>query len=159
MKIMGLPNWLHWTAWFVKTFIFMFLTATLIVVLLTFKWYPNTDFTVFTHADPTLILFFFVFYICSSITFAFAVSVFFSKGKFSSIENWSDDACCFFLANTATTITGLVYFVSYAPFMFMQENYDTLSLSQKLLACLGSNSAMGFGLQVILMYEGTGEGE
>lgn len=64
-----------------------------------------------------------------------------------------------FLANTAATVAGLLWFLSYTPFLFMQENYDTLSLSAKLLACLGSNSAMAFGFQVMLMYEGTGEGK
>lgn len=34
MKIMGLPNWLHWTGWFVKSMIFLTLTISLIVLLL-----------------------------------------------------------------------------------------------------------------------------
>ncbi|XP_018575545.1 ATP-binding cassette sub-family A member 3-like isoform X2 [Anoplophora glabripennis] len=140
MKIMGLPNWLHWTAWFMKSFIFLFISAVLIVILLKVKWYPNTDYTVFTYADPSVMLFFFFFYICSIITFCFAISVFFSK------------------ANTAATIAGLAWFVSYAPYLFMQQTYDSLSLSSKLFASLGSNSAMAFGFQVMLMYEGTGEG-
>lgn len=34
MKIMGLPNWLHWTSWFIKTMIYMTIIVTLMVVLL-----------------------------------------------------------------------------------------------------------------------------
>lgn len=34
MKIMGLPNWLHWTGWFIKSMLFMTISATLIIVLL-----------------------------------------------------------------------------------------------------------------------------
>lgn len=34
MKIMGLPNWLHWTGWFVRSMIFMTLSISLIVLLL-----------------------------------------------------------------------------------------------------------------------------
>lgn len=64
-----------------------------------------------------------------------------------------------FLANTAATIAGMAWFLSYAPYLFMQEIYDTLTLSSKLFASLGSNTAMAFGFQVILMYEGTGEGK
>ncbi|KAJ6638915.1 Phospholipid-transporting ATPase ABCA3, partial [Pseudolycoriella hygida] len=30
MKIMGLPNWLHWTSWFTRTMIFMLITITII---------------------------------------------------------------------------------------------------------------------------------
>ncbi|KAJ8964470.1 hypothetical protein NQ317_016593 [Molorchus minor] len=140
MKIMGLPNWLHWTAWFVKSFIFLFISAIFIVVLLKVRWYSNTDFTVFTYADPLVMLLFLLFYICATITFCFAISVFFSK------------------ANTAATIAGMAWFLSYAPYLFMQQNYDSISLTSKLAASLGSNTAMAFGFQVMLMYEGTGEG-
>lgn len=82
MKIMGLSNWLHWTAWFLKTFIFLLISCILIVALLKIRWYPNTDFTVFTYADGTVMVFFLFFYICATITFCFAISVFFSKGAF-----------------------------------------------------------------------------
>lgn len=34
MKIMGLPSWLHWTSWFVRTMIVMILSISLIVILL-----------------------------------------------------------------------------------------------------------------------------
>lgn len=34
MKMMGLPNWLHWTAWFVKSLAFILLTIILITILL-----------------------------------------------------------------------------------------------------------------------------
>lgn len=34
MKMMGLPNWLHWTAWFVKSLAFILITIILITALL-----------------------------------------------------------------------------------------------------------------------------
>lgn len=34
MKIMGLPNWLHWTGWFVKSMVFMTISISMIVILL-----------------------------------------------------------------------------------------------------------------------------
>ncbi|CAG9761787.1 unnamed protein product [Ceutorhynchus assimilis] len=140
MKIMGLPNWLHWTAWFLKSFSYLMISIILMVVLLKVRWYTNTEFTVFTHANPLVLLIFLFFYVCATITFCFAVSVFFSK------------------ANTASTIAGLMWFLSYSPYSFMQQSYDTLSLSSKLISCLGSNTAMAFGFQLILMYEGTEDG-
>ncbi|KAJ8951652.1 hypothetical protein NQ318_012323 [Aromia moschata] len=140
MKIMGLPNWLHWTAWYLKTFLFLLLSAILIVVLLKVRWYSTSDFTVFTNSDPFVIFVFLLFYMSATVTFCFAISVFFSK------------------ANTAATVAGMVWFFSYSPYLFMQQKYDTLSLAAKLLASLGSNSAMAFGFQLMLMYEGTGEG-
>ncbi|XP_066260323.1 phospholipid-transporting ATPase ABCA3-like [Euwallacea similis] len=140
MKIMGLPNWLHWTAWFLKSFTFLFISIILMVVFLKVKWYTRTDYTVFTYANPFVLLIFLFFYGCSIITFCFAVSVFFSK------------------ANTAATMAGFTYFIFYAPYSFMQYNYETLSLTTKLIASLASNTGMAFGFQIILMYEGTGDG-
>lgn len=34
MKIMGLPNWLHWTGWFVRSMAFNTISITMIVILL-----------------------------------------------------------------------------------------------------------------------------
>jgi ATP-binding cassette subfamily A (ABC1) protein 3 len=141
MKIMGLPNWLHWTAWFLKTFVFLLVSIVLIIVLLKVSWYPHTEYSVFTYADPTVMLVFLLLYICATITFCFAISVFFSK------------------ANTAATVAGLLWFLSYAPYLFLQQQYDQLSLSTKLFASLGSNTAMAYGFQLMLMFEGTSEGK
>lgn len=33
MKIMGLSNWIHWAAWFVKCYIFLFITASCMVLI------------------------------------------------------------------------------------------------------------------------------
>lgn len=81
MKIMGLPNWLHWLAWFIKSFIMLLVTITLVVIIMKAKWYPNTDYTVFTQSNPLVIYLFLTFYACATITFCFAISVFFSKGN------------------------------------------------------------------------------
>lgn len=140
MKIMGLPNWLHWMAWFVKTFIFLFISIILIIILLKVSWYTSTTYSVFTNADPLVMLLFLILYMCATITFCFAISVFFSK------------------ANTAATVAGLLWFLSYSPYLFLQNQYDRLSLSTKLIASLGSNTAMGYGFQLMLMFEGTSEG-
>ncbi|KAK9729509.1 hypothetical protein QE152_g15926 [Popillia japonica] len=140
MKIMGLPNWLHWTAWFIKIFIMLLISIILMLILLKVRWFPDSDFSVFTLADPFLLFVFLVCYACATITFCFAISVFFSK------------------ANTATTIAGLVWFLSYAIWVFLQSQYSTLSLAQKMLICLASNSAMAFGFQMTIMWEGTSEG-
>jgi len=37
MKMMGLPNWLHWTAWFVKSLVFILITIMLITFMLKVK--------------------------------------------------------------------------------------------------------------------------
>ena len=80
MKIMGLPNWLHWTAWFTKTFMFMMISVILIVILTMVPWYPGTYLAVFSFSDPSILLVFFIVYIIASICFFFLISVLFSKG-------------------------------------------------------------------------------
>lgn len=138
MKIMGLPNWLHWLAWFVKTFMFVLVSVVLIVILLKVQWLPNVS--VFTKSNGAVIFVFLCIYMCTTIMFCFMISAFFSR------------------ANTAATIAGLFWFVSYTPYLFLQPKYDLLSLMDKILMCLGSNTAMAFGFQFMLMFEGTGEG-
>lgn len=140
MKIMGLPNWLHWTAWFLKAFIFLLISIILITILLTVSWYPGTEYSVFTLSDPLIIFVFLLLFICSVITFCFMVSVFFSK------------------ANTAAAIGGVAFFLTYTPFLFLNNNYDEISLGLKIIGSLGSNSAMALGFQLIIRHEGTGEG-
>lgn len=40
MKIMGLPNWLHWLGWFIKSMVFMMISITFIVLLLKVSYKP-----------------------------------------------------------------------------------------------------------------------
>ncbi|GJQ88078.1 hypothetical protein Trydic_g13091 [Trypoxylus dichotomus] len=127
MKIMGLPNWLHWTAWFLKVFILLLVSVILMLILLKVPWFPESNHSVFTLADPTLLF------------------VFLHTSKH-------------FLANTATTVAGLTWFLSFSVWLFLQNRYSTLSLTKKMLICLASNSAMAFGFQMTLMWEGTTEG-
>jgi ATP-binding cassette subfamily A (ABC1) protein 3 len=53
-------------------------------------------------------------------------------------------------------MAAVLWFLSYVPFMFMSEQYENLTLLDKLLASLFSNSAMAFGFQLFIMYEGAG---
>lgn len=81
MKIMGLPNWLHWSAWFVKTFMFVLVSVILIVILLKVQWLPGSNVSVFTKSNGTVIFVFLSIYMCTTITFCFMISAFFSRGK------------------------------------------------------------------------------
>nr|CAD7579545.1 unnamed protein product [Timema californicum] len=137
MKIMGLPNWLHWTAWFVNNFLMLLISVALMVVMLKVPWYSGTDVTVFTHSNWLLVFIFLMMYAVAMICFCFMITSFFSK------------------ANSASTVAGLAWFVLFAPYLFIQNNYTELSLSTKLVTSLFSNTAMGYGFQLILMHEGT----
>ena len=43
MKMMGLDNWLHWSAWFTTTFILMTLPAIVITFLFSTRFVANVQ--------------------------------------------------------------------------------------------------------------------
>ncbi|XP_063703387.1 phospholipid-transporting ATPase ABCA1-like [Culicoides brevitarsis] len=140
MKIMGLPNWLHWSAWFVKCFIYLFFATLVMLVLMKAHWYSNMNVTVFTHSGFFVLWFYLMVYGVATIMFCFLLSVFFSK------------------ANTAAAVAGLLWFVTYAPFSLTIQRYDSVTFGQKIAASFFSNAAMGFGFLLILRHEGNTEG-
>lgn len=34
MKIMGLPNWIHWIGWFIKSYVYLIIIITVLVAVL-----------------------------------------------------------------------------------------------------------------------------
>nr|CAI5846713.1 unnamed protein product [Callosobruchus analis] len=77
MKIMGLPNWLHWTSWFTKNFIYMLIVVCLMLIILKTPWV--SEYSIFTYSDTLILLIFFLFYTTSMITFSFVFSTLFDK--------------------------------------------------------------------------------
>ncbi|XP_032295539.1 phospholipid-transporting ATPase ABCA3 isoform X3 [Drosophila virilis] len=138
MKIMGLQNWLHWAAWFVKFFIMFTISILLMIIFMKIRY--TDDVAVFTHADISVLIVFFLAYITATICFCFMMASFFSK------------------SSTAAAVTGLIWFITYVPYMFTSETYDLLTLSEKLGLCVILNTAMAFGVAIIMRFEGTGEG-
>jgi ATP-binding cassette, subfamily A (ABC1), member 3 len=78
---------------------------------------------------------------------------------FGNPENKLKSKLKFFLANTAAAVTGLICFVTFAPFTFLMQNFNNISLPVLLAASLFTNSAMGFGFLVIVRHEGNGNGK
>lgn len=64
MKIMGIPNWLHWTAWFLKEFIFQFILIIFITLMLTVKWYPGAKASMFSSSNSLVIFLMLLPYSC-----------------------------------------------------------------------------------------------
>ncbi|TRY96422.1 hypothetical protein DNTS_021457 [Danionella cerebrum] len=138
MRMMGLSNWLHWSAWFLMFFLFLSISVFFVTVLLCVKVSPNG--AVLTYSDPTVVFFFLLAFAVSTINFSFMISVFFSR------------------ANVAAAAGGFIYFFSYLPYLFLWPRYDLLTVTQKSSACLISNVAMAMGAQLIGMFEGKGTG-
>ena len=63
----------------------------------------------------------------------------------------------FFPANSGAAAGGILFFVTYIPYFFLQPRYQTLTWAQKILSSLIFNVGMAYGGQIIGMYEGTGE--
>uniref|UniRef100_A0A182NIG1 ABC transporter domain-containing protein n=1 Tax=Anopheles dirus TaxID=7168 RepID=A0A182NIG1_9DIPT len=136
MKIMGLPNWLHWTAWFVRCLILLLITISLLVFLISANLTSNTDLSVIEYADWSVLWFFFLTFILVTICFCFMMSVFFNK------------------ANTAAGIAGLMWFLFAIPFNIAVQNYDEMAMGTKIASSLLSNTAMSFGIMNIIRLEG-----
>uniref|UniRef100_A0A8C1V5P3 ATP binding cassette subfamily A member 3 n=1 Tax=Cyprinus carpio TaxID=7962 RepID=A0A8C1V5P3_CYPCA len=136
MRMMGLSNWLHWSAWFLMFFLFLSISIFFVTVLICVK--VNT--AVLTYSDPTLVFFFLLVFAVSTINFSFMISTFFSR------------------ANVAAAAGGFIYFLGYLPYVFLWPRYDLLSHAQKVSACLISNVAMAMGAQLIGMFESKGTG-
>uniref|UniRef100_A0A665VH83 ABC transporter domain-containing protein n=1 Tax=Echeneis naucrates TaxID=173247 RepID=A0A665VH83_ECHNA len=134
MRMMGLSNWLHWSAWFLMFFLFLSISVFFVTLLLCIQ------VTVLSYSDPTLVFVFLLLFTVATINFSFMISAFFSR------------------ANVAAAAGGFIYFLSYLPYLFLWPRYDLLSHVQKVSACLISNVAMAMGAQLIGMFEGKGTG-
>ncbi|XP_037714104.1 ATP-binding cassette sub-family A member 3-like [Drosophila subpulchrella] len=133
MKIMGLRNWLHWTAWFVKTFIPLTISAILVTTALK----VDTRYgAVLENSSFTVVLFFLIVYIIASICFCFMMATLFSK------------------ASTAATVTSFIWLIAYIPYFFIFN----LGLYTKLGWSLIPNTAMSLGFKVIVNFEEVGDG-
>uniref|UniRef100_A0A3Q2PCC7 ATP binding cassette subfamily A member 3 n=2 Tax=Percomorphaceae TaxID=1489872 RepID=A0A3Q2PCC7_FUNHE len=138
MRMMGLSNWLHWSAWFLMFFLFLSISVFFVTLLLCIRVSPNG--AVLNYSDPTLVFVFLLAFTVATINYSFMISAFFSR------------------ANVAAAAGGFIYFLSYLPYLFLWPRYDLLSHAQKVSACLISNVAMAMGAQLIGMFEGKGTG-
>ncbi|OWR47004.1 ATP-binding cassette sub-family A member 7 [Danaus plexippus plexippus] len=140
MKIMGLPTWLHWMAWFWKQFIYLFVTGLLITVILKVNWFTNeqgfSGYSVFTKTPWTVILLFIMLYLSCTIFFCFMISSFFSKGSVSALFG------------------GVIWFITFIPAFLLGMDVQ-VSLPVQAITCLSINSAMSYGFQLILGAEGS----
>ncbi|KAJ8306345.1 hypothetical protein KUTeg_016890 [Tegillarca granosa] len=133
MKIMGLGNLVHWMAWFINAFVMMLITIILLTIIL-------KGGKVLEHSNPGVLLLFFICFAIATIMQCFLISVFFSRANIA--------ACC----------AGFIYFILYLPYTFAVQWEDYMTTGHKVLACLSSSVAFGFGCSYIANYEEGGDG-
>lgn len=139
MKMMGLSTTMYWVSWFVKCLLYQLLVIVIITVL--FHIPLGDKGKLLNYSQPTVFFFFLLFYIIATIAFCFMISTFFNK------------------ANSAAFAAGILYFLSFFPVFFLNgDRYEGMSQGEKMAAGLLSNVAMAFGINTIIIYEGTGEG-
>ena len=132
--MIGVDNWLHWVAWFIQSLIICLVCITMMTIMFTVQF--NDNGKVINKSSPTVFFVFLLLYIISGIMFCFFLSVFFSK------------------ASTAAAGGGILWYVSFIPFFFINQSYDEMSLSLKTASCLIPNLGMALGSIVIGKFEG-----
>ncbi|XP_020809672.1 ATP-binding cassette sub-family A member 1-like [Drosophila serrata] len=139
MKMIGVANWLHWIAWFLKSYLMLMVVVVLYVIVFKVKFIHST--AIFRYSEWLPILVFLHTYVIASICFCFMLAVFFSK------------------ASTASVVTCILWYLTFIPFSFINNYYDSISLAGKLsISMIFSNTALGLGLHIIMNLEGTGMG-
>ncbi|XP_059047228.1 phospholipid-transporting ATPase ABCA1-like [Achroia grisella] len=141
LKIMGLPTWIHWMAWFFKQFLFLLLGSILIVLILKISWFSSEDGTgntaLLTYTPWHVLFFFLNLYFCCMIFFCFMISGFFSKGS------------------TASLFMGIIWFITYIPAMLLSMDINLSTVGQAF-TFLSVNTAMSYGFQQLLAKENSG---
>ncbi|XP_077982530.1 phospholipid-transporting ATPase ABCA3-like [Glandiceps talaboti] len=128
MKMMGLSNWLHWTAWFVKCLIFLLISGLLMSIILKVG-------EVFRYSAYGCILILFTLWIIAGIMWCFAVSVLFSKAKIAMI------------------FAVILWFLNYVVVEFITKDYFNITANEKVAACLLHNTCLGVAIQTIARLE------
>lgn len=137
MKIMGLPSWLHWLAWFTKCMLFQVIIISVLTIM--FKIQLTKGLAVFTNSNWFIVWLFFFLYAMAAVTYSFMFSTFFCK------------------ANIASIVGAIMWFVLLIPYNLISQNSDAAS-SARLVSSLLCNSGMGFGFAIMSQYETAGVG-
>ena len=133
MKMNGLKVQAHWISWFLTALTMITASAVpLTVILHAGKLFPESD--------PVLVFLYLETFAVSSVTLSFLVSTLFSK------------------ARVASACAGLIYFMAYLPYVFMQKNMAEVSIASKYLLCLFSPSSFAVGCEMLAQLELTGVG-
>ncbi|KAJ7352721.1 hypothetical protein OS493_034326 [Desmophyllum pertusum] len=130
MKMMGLANWIHWSAWFTKNLLFLLISISLATILLKVM-------KIFEFSDGFLLFVFLTLYIIASIMFCFAISVFFSRPV------------------VGMLFGAVAWYCSLVPYQnfSQQEAYEALSKGEKAAACLLPNTCLGIATRIIAKFE------
>ena len=106
---MGLGNGVHWIAWFINSSALMLITILLLVAVL-------KGGKILWHSNPVIIFLFMFAFMLATITLCFLISVFFSR------------------ANLAAACGGIIFFLTYLPYVLVRWFEEYMSTGHKVLA-------------------------
>ncbi|XP_077981076.1 phospholipid-transporting ATPase ABCA1-like [Glandiceps talaboti] len=133
MKVMGLGNGVHWVAWFINSFIMMFASSILLILLIKYG-------KLLTYSDMSVILFFMVSFSISTMMLCFLISTFFSR------------------ANLAAACGGIIFLATYVPYVMVTAWEEEMTQTHKILASLIHTISFGYGCTYFAIYEIQGIG-
>ena len=81
MKLMGLPNWMHWLCWFLDAIATSAISVFIWVLFVCIEWKSGLG-SVVNYSNGFLVFIFFMLYAMSLIVFLFAISTLFRSRKF-----------------------------------------------------------------------------
>ncbi|KAH0550173.1 hypothetical protein KQX54_017854 [Cotesia glomerata] len=120
MSVMGLKPWRNTCAWFITTGVELTIVMASICIILTAgKILPNSD--------PLLVMFFFMVYVFSIVTFCYMVSTMFSS------------------ASLAAVTTVVMFLLTYMPYVIVIAMEATLGLAYNILLCLSMSTSFCYG--------------
>ncbi|XP_027045418.1 ATP-binding cassette sub-family A member 1-like isoform X2 [Pocillopora damicornis] len=133
MKVMGLGNGVHWVAWFINSSILMVITIALLVAVL-------KGGKILWHSNPVVIFLFLFVFMIATIMMCFLISVFFAR------------------ANLAAACGGIIFFVTYLPYVVVRWFEQYMTTGQKAIASLLSTTSFGVCCNYLARYEEQGVG-
>ena len=109
LQVMGLGNGVHWVAWFINSSALMTITILILVGVL-------KGGKILWHSNPAVIFLFLFVFMIATIMMCFLISVFFAG------------------ANLAAACGGIIFFVTYLPYVMVRWFEQFMTTGQKAVA-------------------------
>ena len=138
MLMMGLSRTALWTSYFVHYFCMFFVSVSIVTIVLCCPFSANGAIINYTHWS--VIYVFLILYGVSLINMGFMISTWFQS------------------ANSVAATTGVLIFIFYLPYGFIQQDIDGTPDGVKIIMSLLSPVAMSFGFSQVAAWETRGLG-
>lgn len=81
MKIMGLPSYMHWLAWFTKCMIFQLVIISVITGMFKIPFSDRGGLAVLTYSNWIIVWLFLFIYVMAAVTYSFMFTTFFNRAN------------------------------------------------------------------------------